>query len=338
MAFDIVGLGMNCVDCFLRLPDITFLERRDVDPVEEKPILEWTIQGGGKVATAMAAVGQLGAKVAVITKVGDDEWGRFVIFDFQKYGVDTSNVFVDKRINTSVTFILIGKKGSNQWVRTDVIRGWKLPEAIGRAVTWVEAYPRPRSQPLSWSSIRYSREEMNAVTEGKILNLDGLHAPEATLEAARMAYTKGIPTVLDMYRHPNMAELLQYITYCIPSRRAATAFTKETNPTAMCKKILSYGPEAVGVTLGEEGSIFVTRKEIVKRKSFKIRAVDTTGAGDVFHGAFSFGVIQGWDLAKVVEFSTAVSAMKCRRLGGRAGIPTLPEVEAFLRKRVEEIR
>jgi sulfofructose kinase len=338
MGFDVVGFGMNCVDCFLRLPDLTFLERRGDSPVEETSILEWTIQGGGKVATAMAAVGRLGADVAVITKVGDDEWGRFVIADFQKYGVDTRNVVVDEGINTSVVFILVGKQGSNRWVPVDVMRDWDLPNDIQRAVQWTEAHRRPSAPPTSLPQIHYTPDEVSAVTDGKILNLDGLQSPETALEVARLARAKGIPTVYDMYSHPNLRALLPHITYCIPSRRAAMAFTHETDPRAMCRAILAHGPEVAGVTLGEDGVVFATRHETVVRKAFPVHAVDTTGAGDVFHGAFSFGVVQGWDLARVVEFASAVAALKCRRLGGRAGIPARAEVDAYLRDHVDAIR
>lgn len=332
MGYDVVGLGMNCVDCILQLPDLP------LDPEEalyETPILAWTMQGGGKVATAMAAAGRLGAKTTIVTKVGADEWGQFVVSDFQKYGVDTRHVFVDERVNTAIAFILIGKKGRNRWVSPNIIRGLPLPEVFQRAIRWVDAQPTPRNI-FTWP-IKYAPNELTAVTEGKILNLDGFPA-EAALEAARRAYKRGIPTCYDMYSHPQLAELLQYITYCIPSRHSAMTFTREIDPIAMCKKLLKYGPEVVGITLGEEGVVFATQTELIHRKAFKIDAVDTTGAGDVFHGAFSYGLLQGWDLPRVVEFSSAVSAMKCRSLGGRAGIPTRPEVEAFLQKRVEEIR
>ena len=91
MGYDVVGLGMNCVDCILRLPD---LPPNPEEAIQETIILAWTMQGGGKVATAMAAASRLGAKTAIVTKVGADEWGQFVISDFQKYGVDTRHIFL----------------------------------------------------------------------------------------------------------------------------------------------------------------------------------------------------------------------------------------------------
>jgi sugar/nucleoside kinase (ribokinase family) len=284
----------------------------------------------------MAAVGRIGGKAAMITKVGDDEWGKLAISDFKKYNVDTSHVFVDKSVKTWLTFILLGKNGTNQWVEAEHLKDFDLPTDIHRAVNWVIANPLNSEEMQRHET--YSNEQLDILTEGKILNLG--ECSEITLKAARIAKRKDIPTCYDMetYSHPYLLEFLKNITYCILSRKTAMEFTKETDLIAMCKKLRSYGPEVVGLTLGENGSVFATGNEVIVRKAFKVQAIDTTGAGDVFHGAFSFGIVQGWDLSRVIEFSSAVSAIKCTKVGGRAGIPTLPEVEAFLKKHVDEIR
>jgi sugar/nucleoside kinase (ribokinase family) len=141
-----------------------------------------------------------------------------------------------------------------------------------------------------------------------------------------------------MYSHPHIVDLLGNVTYCIPSKRAAMSFTRETDPRAMCETLLRYGPKVAGVTLGEDGVVFMSATEYVERGAFKVSVLDTTGAGDVFHGAFCFGMANGWQLTRTVEFSSAVSALKCTKLGGRAGIPTYPLVDKFLEERVEEIR
>jgi len=346
MRYDVIGLGLSVVDCLIRLKDPTVVFqgkggqfRPDrILPKKSRQILDWSIQGGGLTATAMAAVGRLGGKAAMITKVGDDEWGRFIISNFTEYHVDTSHVFVDKSLTTWVTFILIGKDGSNQWVRPETLTDFDLPDDISRAANWVMSHQRTPMERMQLST--YSQDELDIVTDGKILNLG--NADDTFLEAARIARKHDIPTCLDMeaglVSHPNLRALLPHITYCIPSRRAAMAFTHETDPRAMCRAILAHGPEVAGVTLGEDGVVFATRHETVVRKAFPVHAVDTTGAGDVFHGAFSFGVVQGWDLARVVEFASAVAALKCRRLGGRAGIPTRAEVDAYLRDHVDTIR
>ena len=85
------------------------------------------------------------------------------------------------------------------------------------------------------------------------------------------------------------------------------------------------------VTMGEKGSVYVTDEGTFHQPAFQVEVVDTTGAGDVFHGAFSFGLSKGWTFAEIIRFASAVAAIKCAKLGGRAGIPTLPEALAFLR-------
>ncbi len=316
--FDIIGLGMSCIDCLLKVQSIADSNR--------KHVLDWSIQGGGKVATAMVAAARLGAKVSIMTKVGQDEAGELIISEFKKYEVDTSRIIMQKGYSTQILFILVDPKGTPRWVDAKLIKDWSLPKPVKHMVKLAEA----RSQLDNIALRKYVKDELDFIAEGRILLLDCFQ-PEC-LDAAIVARENNVETCLDMYFHQNLATLLRNVTYCIPSRKTAVKFTGETDPEAMCRKLLSLGPEVVGVTLGEEGSIFMTKKgEIVKQKAFKVQMVDTTGAGDVFHGAFCFGLVQGWSLPKNVEFSSAVAALKCRRLGGRAGIPSLNETEEFLR-------
>ncbi|MEM2598539.1 MAG: PfkB family carbohydrate kinase [Thermoproteota archaeon] len=315
--FDVIGLGMSCVDCVLKVEDTANLSRGKV--------LDWTIQGGGKASTAMVAAARLGARVSIMTRVGQDEAGELIISEFKKYGVDTSRIIVQEGYSTPILFILVDAYGNPRWVNAETLKNWVLPEPVGHMVKLAEG--------KKWAeniiTRRYTDYELDSIVEGRILLLDCFQ-PEC-LSAAIVARKNNVETCLDMYFHQKLADLLRNITYCIPSRRTAASFTGETDPEAMCRKILSLGPEVVGVTLGEEGSVFVSKKgEVVRQKAFKVQAVDTTGAGDVFHGAFCFGVLQGWSLPKIVEFSSAVAALKCRRLGGRAGIPSLREVEEYM--------
>jgi len=311
---------MNCIDCLIKVPSITDLSHRLV--------LDWSIQGGGKVATAMVAAARLGARVSVLTKVGQDEAGDFVISDFKRYGVDVSKAIIQRGCNTSIVFVLIDTKGNPRWVDAKTIKDWDLPVSIRHMVDSVEA--KDRVDGVAFRN--FTRDELEFVAEGKILLLD-CFLPEC-FDGAPIARNARVETCLDMYSHPDLKGLLRDITYCIASRRWAAEFTGEVDPETACRKILELGPEVAGVTLGEEGSIFVTSSGgLFRQKAYVVQVVDTTGAGDVFHGAFCFGVVRGWDLPKIVEFSSAVSALKCRKLGGRAGIPSLEEVERFVRSR-----
>jgi len=94
--------------------------------------------------------------------------------------------------------------------------------------------------------------------------------------------------------------------------------------------LLALGAKTVIVTLGEKGSICLTPERYFYQPAFKVKAVDTTGCGDVFHGAFIFGLLQNWDLNETIRFASATAALKCREIGGRTAIPVLKEVEELL--------
>jgi sugar/nucleoside kinase (ribokinase family) len=102
--------------------------------------------------------------------------------------------------------------------------------------------------------------------------------------------------------------------------------------------VLDLGPRVFVETGGEKGSYTITAKERFHTPAFQIDIVDTTGAGDVYHGAYIAGLLRGWDLSQIALFSSAVSALKCTKLGGRAGIPTFGETLAFLHTRGIELR
>lgn len=98
------------------------------------------------------------------------------------------------------------------------------------------------------------------------------------------------------------------------------------------KKLSGGKAKAITITLGDKGSFTWHDGKIFMQKAFRVKAVDTTGAGDVFHGAYAYGVLQDWDIKKTVEFASAVAAMKCRKPGGRSGIPALREAMKFLKE------
>jgi hypothetical protein len=111
-----------------------------------------------------------------------------------------------------------------------------------------------------------------------------------------------------------------------------------TSPTGaairdILRVLAGFGPPCVGLTLGEAGSAFMYCGEVVEVPGFPVDVVDTTGAGDVFHGAFLYGLLRGWEARDILQFANAVSALKCTRLGGRTGIPRIEDVWRFLAAR-----
>jgi ribokinase len=127
-------------------------------------------------------------------------------------------------------------------------------------------------------------------------------------------------------------KVLPYVDHLIVSKRFACGFIKTPDPKVACEELMKKGFKTVVVTIEEGGCICGRNDRIFHSPGFKVKVVDTTGAGDVFHGAFIFGMLKKWSMKKTAKFSNACAAMKCRKLGGRAGIPTLKDVNRFIKR------
>jgi sulfofructose kinase len=149
--------------------------------------------------------------------------------------------------------------------------------------------------------------------------------------AAEYAREAGVKIVVDAgsMREGALA-LVSLSDYFIASNDFGRQFSCADDPKAVAIELLGLGAKTVIVTLGEKGSICVTPESFFYQPAFKVNAVDTTGCGDVFHGAFIFGLLQKWDLNETIRFASATAALKCREIGGRTAIPDLREVEEFL--------
>ena len=292
---DCVGLGFHCVDLLLRITDLpSFKEHR------HSRVQNFDVQGGGPVSTGLAAMAKLGAKVGYVGNVGDDHWGTVILNEYKKYGVDTSRVVVEKGVTSPCVVVLV-EVGSGE--RVFMILPSNLP------------------------SPKFGKAERECVLGSKMVFLAG--GGDAVVEAAKVAKGANIPVLIDGLATGGLEGL---VDVAICGEEHAYAVTHTNDPLRAVEKLSKNGYRTVGITLGSKGSIFKTEGKIVRQEASKVKVVDTTGAGDVFHGAFAYGIVQGWDVQKTAEFASAVSALKCTKLGGRAGIPTLEEVFAFIKE------
>ncbi|MHB1001713.1 MAG: carbohydrate kinase family protein [Armatimonadota bacterium] len=298
--FDVVGVGYCNVDYLGIIPRYPSLD-------EKMQMLEFSRQGGGVTATAMATVGRLGGRACYIGKVGDDDFGRFSIDELEKDSVDVSRVITQKDATSQFSFIAVD-------------------QATGkRTIFWTPSG-------IVFEAHDVCRED---VLSGKVLHVDA-HHPNASLQAAKWANEAGIPVVMDAGTlRPGSEEIVEHTDALITSALFAKQYTGEDDPEAAARKMFGGQRKIAAVTLGDKGCYYATADGIRHQPAFKVDVVDTTGAGDVFHGAFSFGLAQGWEYPAIIEFASAVSAIKCTKLGGRAGIPTLPEVRRFLDDRTK---
>ena len=293
---DFVGLGFCSNDYLALLPEI---------PIDNKvQMLQHLVQGGGPAATATVAAARLGVSAAFIGMTGDDEPGKWIVRDFESEKVSTEAMLIRKGHTSAIAYCWIDAptgKRSVAWTRGN------LPELKGEEVN------------------------LELVLNAKILHLDG-HNPAAALAAAKEARRNNIPVLLDAGTlRDGVRELLPYVTILIASELFARQYSGEDDLKKAIFKLAETGAEVTGVTMGKEGSMTLDNGKILHCPAFRIDPVDTTGAGDVYHAGFGVRYLETHDLMECMRFASAVSAIKCLKLGGRAGIPTRAQVDDFLK-------
>jgi sugar/nucleoside kinase (ribokinase family) len=157
---------------------------------------------------------------------------------------------------------------------------------------------------------------------------------ETAMRMAQHARVQDIIITLDpssrLLHNPQAPELFRYVDYFMPGYALAHRFTGEADPFHAATALLRHGFRAVIITKGEAGCFVATPEEHYHLPAFEVPVIDTTGAGDTFHGAFVAGLSKGYHLRQALQFASAVAALKCTKLGGQAGIPTFQETQRFL--------
>lgn len=294
-SFDIIGLGYSTVDYLGIVPRMPELDTK-------MEMVEFSRQGGGVAATAAVAAARLGGRVAFVGSVGDDDLGEFMRTEFAREGVDASRVIRCTGASSQFSFIMVDRDSGKRtiiWTRSDI----------------------PRLTP--------NQLDRDFITSCNVLHLDR-HEIAAGVQAAKWVHKAGGLVSMDAGTCvPEVFELTPLVDVLITSYRFAQDATGCNDP-AECARALAGSRLITGVTCGDDGSYFTIQDESFHVPAFRVNVVDTTGAGDVFHGAFAYGLSQGWDARRCAVFASAVAALKCTKLGGRAGIPTRQEADAVL--------
>jgi sulfofructose kinase len=265
------------------------------EPNRKMHMRDVRVEPGGQVATALVACARLGLNARYIGSVGADDWGQAQAASLRAEGLE---VHLRRVEGASSQMAII-----------------MLEEGIGeRTILW------RRDPRLSYPVTELRRD---VIVNSRLLHLDGCDSA-AALQAARWAREAGIPVVIDIDEvyDDSTHELLRLVDYLI----ASSDFARDPHELAA-----RYGCPVVGITRGAEGALFFARGKLLQSTAFRVPVADTTGAGDVFHGGFIFGLLQNWPLEDVIRFSHAVAAMKCMHIGARRGIPTLSQVQEFLK-------
>jgi sugar/nucleoside kinase (ribokinase family) len=295
MNIEIAGLGFCSLDYLSILPHI---------PIDSKvEIIRNLEQGGGPAATATVTAARLGAKTAFIGAVGDDNRGSSIINGFKVEKVDTTHIHIKQGKESPAAFC---------WIEKDSGK---------RSIAWTKGSSLP---------LDVSRISSDFIASLKLLHLDG-HNTDAAIKAATIAKENGVTVSLDAGTIvPNIDKLVDLADICIASEYFARKYTGEVDIQKAAGILFNTGCLIAAVTSGEHGVYAITSDGIIKKDAFRVPVIDTTGAGDVFHGAFAYAFIRGMKFDVALDFASAAAAIKCMKFGGRTGIPTVEEVYKFL--------
>lgn len=291
----VIGIGLGCIDQLVLWKDIKA-------PVAGNKAVQVDLQGGGMTATALVAASRLGVKAEFWGAVGDDLSGRFIIEELKREGVDTSQVVKVKNGRGPSYLICIDSKTGERYFMGG----------------------NPLNEPCKTIG------NLSRLKQAGCLLIDSSRIRNAA-KAVRMARKLNIPVVFDTgYFKGENEKLLPFTDYLIAPEFCSARLGAGNDFRKACRILKERGIGTVIITLGKRGLIAYDGISYIRLKAFKVPIVDTTGAGDVFHGAFCCGIIRKFSLRDNLIFASAVAALKCRKLGGRAGIPSIPEVEKFL--------
>ncbi len=290
----IVGFGVAGIDYLVVAPAVDGAGFSRVDSFE--------VQGGGLTGTSCVAASRLGARTKLLSRLGDDEIGDQVIGSLKAERVDTSDIIQ-----------VYGGKSMFSCIIVDADTGER------------KIYTR-RDTDMDCDTDRIA---LNTIKGAGALLLDD-HWPEGARVVAKYANETGVPVICDIRLREENFDLLQHVDYAVISESYALGATDTDDHYEAMRKMLDMGCRTAVVTCGERGSYYMDESLKGHIPTFQVQAVDTTGSGDVFHGAFAVGISLGWQLQDIIRFASAVAAMKCTQIGGRAGIPTFAATMSFL--------
>jgi len=291
-SIDCLGIGLATLD---RLMQVEHYPASN----EKTEAIASRICGGGPAANAMTVLSVLGMKAAFCGVIGNDEAGEMILREFAEAGVDTSAVIRRPGYQTAEAHIWSDKSNAE---RTVVLNRGENYE-IG-----------PEELPVKLlENCRY-------------LLLDGRDT-EADLTAAKIVQEKGGIIVYDLGGlRPRVEELLASADIIITTAKFIGQYFPQASMENGLESLYQGGLELAALTMGKYGCVWRSSSGLHYTPAMQVEAIDTTGAGDVFHGAFIYGQLKGWNARKSIEFASAAAAMNCEILGGRGAVKSEKQV------------
>jgi sugar/nucleoside kinase (ribokinase family) len=297
--YDVLGLGCTAVDDLLYVPEFPA-------PDAKIAVVKRERHCGGLTATALVAAARLGARCAYAGTLGEDAESEFVLQTLQREGVDIRHARRRAGVRPVRSVVLVEQKRRTRTILYDT-----------RAAGGAEAGHPPRA----------------VIEQSRVLLVDRFGFP-GMLRAARVAQAAGRAVLGDFESAQVrfLSSLLALVNHLIVPLSFALAYTDREDPHEALKRLHAWPREATVATLGAEGFLYLSgeESELHKQTAFRVRAVDTTGCGDVFHGAYAAALAQGLGLEARLQMAAAAAALKATRAGGQTGIPSMRELRQFL--------
>ena len=295
---DVAGVGLNATDTIIRLPHFPSFDSK----VE---LLSAVVRAGGQAASALVACQSWGLRTRYIGKAGDDSAAGFQADEFARAGVEAHLLKVPD-CSSQIAFILVDERTGERTIL------WQRDARLTM---------RPEEVKRDWI--------MNA----RVLLLDG-HDTDAATAAARFAREAGISVVADLDSlYEGIQVLLEHVDFLMATRDFPARLTGQQDLLESLPEISRrFGCRVAGVTLGRQGALAWNGERFLYCPGYVVRAIDTTGAGDIFHGGFVYALLQGWPLARMLDFSCAAAALNCTELGARGGVRPVSEIERLMRE------
>lgn len=296
-SFDVTGIGLNATDTLIIVPHFP--------PYAGKgPFSEEILSPGGQVASAMVTCAKLGLRTKYVGTLGDDERGRVQMESLLGSGIDLTHVQMRQNCPNQSAYIIIDQSTGERtvfWQRPDCLR--LEPDEI--------------------------KEEM--ITSSRLLHIDG-HDTPAMEKAARIAKQHGIPVTVDVDTiYKGFERVLPNVDYLIASSEFPGQWTRQSDPFEALRVLQEeFGMKCAAMTLGAHGALARMNGRYHYSPAFVVNCVDTTGAGDVFHGGFCYGVLAGWGIEQTLDFSNAMAALNCTAIGARGGVADLDKALALM--------
>lgn len=300
----IVGIGANVFDTLYNIPTY---------PTEDTKMRATASKtaGGGPVATGLVAAQKLGEDTAYIGVLSDDNGGKFLKEDFEKYGVNTDFIEIKSGYRSFASVLWLCADSTS---RTCVFDKGDLPPLV------------------------LNDAQKQAVKDAEILMVDG-NEMDAAVEAAKIARENGTKVLYDCGGlYDGVEKLLALTDIMIPSEEFSLGHTGCATAEEAAKKLYeTYNPEVVVITQGKKGGLLYNGNDIINYPIYPAKVVDSNGSGDVFHGAFAAAVAKGYDYLKCCHFSSAVSGIKCMGVGARESVPDFETTKNYLKENGYEL-